>query len=147
MAFTTLSAASGISSSTGTHSIWMVTQCNALRTKHHHHHLQTSSSSSLQRSVSISDLHNWHMCVFPGWVQMWLISPDPVLRSQIFLLIVSGLRTKHTLIETSHDVLLHLVHHSLHLLRGTYRRTSHTHVKRCGVFPDEPSTLGAIDYL
>lgn len=34
MAFTTLSAASGMSSSTGTHSIWMVTQCNTLKTKH-----------------------------------------------------------------------------------------------------------------
>lgn len=47
--------------------------------------------------------------------------PDPVLRRQVLLLVISRLRAENTLVQTSHDVLLHLVHHPLHRLRGTWR--------------------------
>lgn len=41
-------------------------------------------------------------------------APDPVLCDQVLLLIVRGLWTEDALIQTSHDVLLHLIHHLLH---------------------------------
>lgn len=67
------------------------------------------------------------LCDVSAGVSVALLSPDPVLCGQVFLLIVSGLRTEHTLIEACHDVLLHLIHHSLYLLRRTYKGVYHTH--------------------
>lgn len=40
--------------------------------------------------------------------------PYPVLCGQILLLIIGGFWTENALIQTSHDVLFHLVHHLLH---------------------------------
>ena len=47
--------------------------------------------------------------------------PYSVLRGQVLLLIVSRLWAEYTLIQTSHDVLLHLVHDPLYRLRGAWR--------------------------
>lgn len=47
-----------------------------------------------------------------------VLPPDSVLRGQVLLLVISGFWTEDAFIETSHDVLLHLVHHLLHGLRG-----------------------------
>lgn len=43
--------------------------------------------------------------------------PDPLLNSEILLLVVGSLWTEHVLIETSHDVLFDLIHDLLNSFR------------------------------
>jgi len=47
--------------------------------------------------------------------------PYSVLCRQVLILVVGRFRAENTLVQTGHDVLLHLVHHPLHRLRGTWR--------------------------
>lgn len=44
-----------------------------------------------------------------------MLSPDSLLNSQIFLLVIGGLGTEDFLVKTSHHVLLHCVHDALYV--------------------------------
>lgn len=91
-----------------THNIWMVTQCRALPPKNQKH-----TCTDMVQLCNQSDAS-----VFAGC----RVQPDPVLCGQVLLLVICGLRTEDALVKPSHDVLLHLVHHWFHGLRGAWRR-------------------------
>lgn len=58
-------------------------------------------------------------------ISVSLSLPDSFLNSQVFLLIVCGLRTKDLIVETCHHVSLYLVHHTLHTLRRPWGQHRH----------------------
>lgn len=52
-----------------------------------------------------------------GVMTTFVYKPDPLLNGQVFILIVGRFWTKGLLVETSHHVLLHFIHNTLHLIR------------------------------